>query len=59
MRLMQTTFDQCHCAGNFGSDWVTVAEQHYSGFLAIATERIEGASIEFSIQSAQKPSGHR
>jgi alkanesulfonate monooxygenase SsuD/methylene tetrahydromethanopterin reductase-like flavin-dependent oxidoreductase (luciferase family) len=29
---MQTTFDQFRCADEFGFDWVTVAEHHYSGF---------------------------
>jgi alkanesulfonate monooxygenase SsuD/methylene tetrahydromethanopterin reductase-like flavin-dependent oxidoreductase (luciferase family) len=29
---MQVTFDQFRCADEFGFDWVTVAEHHYSGF---------------------------
>ena len=32
VRSMQTTFDQFRCADEFGFDWVTVAEHHYSGF---------------------------
>jgi alkanesulfonate monooxygenase SsuD/methylene tetrahydromethanopterin reductase-like flavin-dependent oxidoreductase (luciferase family) len=32
MRSMQVTFDQFRCADEFGFDWVTVAEHHYSGF---------------------------
>jgi len=31
-RSMQTTLDQFRCADEFGFDWVTVAEHHYSGF---------------------------
>src|SRR6516165_10003055 len=32
VRSMQTTFDQFRHADEFGFDWVTVAEHHYSGF---------------------------
>jgi alkanesulfonate monooxygenase SsuD/methylene tetrahydromethanopterin reductase-like flavin-dependent oxidoreductase (luciferase family) len=32
VRSMQVTFDQFRCADEFGFDWVTVAEHHYSGF---------------------------
>src|ERR1700739_5068834 len=32
VRSMETTFDQFRCADEFGFDWVTVAEHHYSGF---------------------------
>ena len=32
VRSMQTTFDQFRCADEFGFDWVTVAEHHFSGF---------------------------
>jgi alkanesulfonate monooxygenase SsuD/methylene tetrahydromethanopterin reductase-like flavin-dependent oxidoreductase (luciferase family) len=32
VRSMQTTFDQFRCADEFGFDWVTVAEHHYSAF---------------------------
>src|SRR6516164_720931 len=35
VRSMQTTFDQFRCADEFGFDWVTVAEHHYSGFSLI------------------------
>jgi alkanesulfonate monooxygenase SsuD/methylene tetrahydromethanopterin reductase-like flavin-dependent oxidoreductase (luciferase family) len=31
-RSMQTTLDQFRLADEFGFDWVTVAEHHYSGF---------------------------
>jgi alkanesulfonate monooxygenase SsuD/methylene tetrahydromethanopterin reductase-like flavin-dependent oxidoreductase (luciferase family) len=32
VRSMQTAFEQFGCADEFGLDWVTVAEHHYSGF---------------------------
>src|SRR5579864_5811920 len=32
MRSIETTFDQFRCADEFGFDWVTVAEHHFSGF---------------------------
>ena len=32
VRSMQSTFDQFRCADEFGFDWVTVAEHHYSAF---------------------------
>jgi alkanesulfonate monooxygenase SsuD/methylene tetrahydromethanopterin reductase-like flavin-dependent oxidoreductase (luciferase family) len=32
VRSMQTTFDQFRCADEFGFDWVTVVEHHYSAF---------------------------
>jgi hypothetical protein len=32
VQSMQTTFDQFRCADEFGFDWVTVAEHHYSAF---------------------------
>jgi alkanesulfonate monooxygenase SsuD/methylene tetrahydromethanopterin reductase-like flavin-dependent oxidoreductase (luciferase family) len=32
VRSIETTFDQFRCADEFGFDWVTVAEHHFSGF---------------------------
>jgi hypothetical protein len=45
VRSMQTAFDQFRRADEFGFDWVTVAEHHYSAFsLRACQEIIESTS---------------
>src|SRR5262249_6645280 len=45
VRSMQTTFDQFRCADEFGFDWVTVAEHHYSGFSLTPNPKVLGGGV--------------
>src|SRR6516164_3084908 len=53
MRSMQTTFDQFRCADEFGFDWVTVAEHHYSGFSLTPNPMVMAGALSQLVRRAK------
>src|SRR5262252_8782751 len=53
IRSMQTTFDQFRCADEFGFDWVTVAEHHYSGFSLTPNPMIFAGALSQVVRRAK------
>jgi alkanesulfonate monooxygenase SsuD/methylene tetrahydromethanopterin reductase-like flavin-dependent oxidoreductase (luciferase family) len=53
VRSMQTTFDQFRCADEFGFDWVTVAEHHYSGFSLTPNPMVMAGALSQIVRRAR------
>jgi len=53
VRSMQTTFDQFRCADEFGFDWVTVAEHHYSGFSLTPNPMVMAGALSQLVRRAK------
>ena len=53
VRSMQVTFDQFRCADEFGFDWVTVAEHHYSGFSLTPNPMVMAGALSQIVQRAK------
>ena len=53
VRSMQTTFDQFRCADEFGFDWVTVAEHHYSGFSLTPNPMVMAGALSQIVRRAK------
>jgi len=53
IRSMQTTFDQFRCADEFGFDWVTVAEHHYSGFSLTPNPMVMAGALSQIVRRAK------
>jgi alkanesulfonate monooxygenase SsuD/methylene tetrahydromethanopterin reductase-like flavin-dependent oxidoreductase (luciferase family) len=52
-RSMQTTLDQFRLADEFGFDWVTVAEHHYSPFSLTPTPMLMAAALTQTVKRAK------
>jgi len=52
-RSMQTTFDQFRCADEFGFDWETVAEHHYSGFSLTPNPMVMAGALSQIVRRAK------
>ena len=59
VRSMQTTFDQFRCADEFGFDWVTVAEHHYSGFSLTPNPMVMAGALSQLVHRARIASWDR
>ena len=53
VQSMQTTFDQFRCADEFGFDWVTVAEHHYSGFSLTPNPMVMAGALSQLVRRAK------
>src|SRR5215472_49725 len=53
IRSMQTTFDQFRCADEFGFDWVTVAEHHYSAFSLTPNPMVMAGALSQLVRRAK------
>jgi len=53
VRSMQVTFDQSRCADEFGFDWVTVAEHHYSRFSLTPNPMVMAGALSQIVQRAK------
>lgn len=53
VRSMQTTFDQFRCADEFGFDWVTVAEHHYSAFSLTPNPMVMAGALSQIVRRAK------
>jgi alkanesulfonate monooxygenase SsuD/methylene tetrahydromethanopterin reductase-like flavin-dependent oxidoreductase (luciferase family) len=52
---MQTTFEQFRCADEFGCDWVTVAEHHYSRFSLTPNPTVMAGALSQIVRRAKTP----
>ena len=50
---MQTTFDQFGCPDEFGFDWVTVAEHHFSGFSLTPNPMVMAGALSQIVRRAK------
>jgi alkanesulfonate monooxygenase SsuD/methylene tetrahydromethanopterin reductase-like flavin-dependent oxidoreductase (luciferase family) len=53
MRSIETTFEQFRCADEFGFDWVTVAEHHYSGFSLTPNPMVMAGALSQIVRRAK------
>jgi alkanesulfonate monooxygenase SsuD/methylene tetrahydromethanopterin reductase-like flavin-dependent oxidoreductase (luciferase family) len=53
MKSMETTFDQFRCADEFGFDWVTCAEHHYSAFSLTPNPMVMAGALSQIVRRAK------
>jgi alkanesulfonate monooxygenase SsuD/methylene tetrahydromethanopterin reductase-like flavin-dependent oxidoreductase (luciferase family) len=53
MRSIDATFEQFRCADEFGFDWVTVAEHHFSGFSLTPNPMVMAGALSQIVRRAK------